>query len=154
MIWFLLIIPLWILFNWAAPLASLYKAERLGLGRLPADLLRLHPRVSRHIRFYLCDLRHSYGFSVWMWPYTVVVFDRKFFSAASGDLVRFVVAHELGHTKGKDHVQRWWAIVTGVALLPAMRRRFVKQELAADRYAIALTGFRRDQFIGAWHHGR
>ena len=141
------LVVVWLLFNWAAPLASLYKAERLGLGRLPADLLQWPP--AKRIRFYLGDLRHSYGFSVWMWPYTVVVFDRKFFSAASGDLIRFVVAHELGHARGKDHVQRWLAVVTGVALLPVMRRRFVKQELAADRYAIALTGFRRDQFRAA-----
>ena len=143
MIWLSLLL-LWVLFNWAAPLAVLARAERLGLGRLPADLLR-RPEA-RRVRFYLGSLRRSYGFSVWLWPWTVVVFDRRFFSGASGDLVRWVVAHELGHALRGDQVERWWAIVTGAVLLPAARRRLRWHETNADLYAIALTGLRRDMF--------
>lgn len=146
MIWLLLIIPLWLLFNWAAPFATLVNAEPLGLGRLPADLLK-RPEA-RRIRFYLGTLRRSYGFSVWLWPWTVVVFDRRFFAAASGDLVRFVVAHELGHALHRDHVQRWWAIVTGAVMLPVVRRRLVQHEHNADYYAMMLTDLRRDMFKG------
>lgn len=137
-------LAVWLLFNWAVPFATLVRAERLGLGRLPADLLKM-PEAQR-MRFYLGTLRRSYGFSVWLWPWTVVVFDRRFFAGASGDLVRFVVAHELGHAERGDHVARWWAVVTGVALLPAMRRRFVLHEVNADMYAIYRTGLRRDMF--------
>ena len=134
----------WLVFNWGAPLAVLARAESLSLGRLPADLLK-RPEA-RQVRFYLADLRRSYGFSVWLWPRTVVVFDRRFFAAAGGDLVRFVVAHELGHALRGDHVERGWAVVTGVVLLPMMRRRLALHEINADLYAIALTGQRRDQF--------
>lgn len=143
----LLLLLLWLLFNWLAPATvMMYGAERLSLGRLPADLLRR--TEAKRVRFYLGTCRRSYGYSVWVWPYTVVIFDRRFFTAASGDLVRFVVAHELGHVIHRDHVQRWWAVVTGVALLPIIKRRFEEQEQSADRYAIALTGLQRSQFPG------
>lgn len=144
--WILFFMLLWLLFNWAAPFAVLARAEPLGLGRLPADLLK-RPEAKR-IKFYLGTLRRSYGFSVWLWPHTIVVFDRRFFAAASGDLVRFVVAHELGHALRGDHVERWWAIVSGAVALPAVRRRLAWHERNADYYATALTGFRRDMFKG------
>ena len=147
MIWIVLafVLFLWLAFNVAASYAPLLLAERISPGRLPAELLARGE--ARRVRFYVGANRMSYAFSAWAPPlWTVVVFDREFFRRATPELVRFVVAHELGHAAAHHHVWRWAAVVPGVALLPAVRRALARQDTTADAYATALTGFRKEHF--------
>mgnify|MGYP001561246926 CR=1 FL=1 len=141
----LILIFLWLAFNVAASYAPLILSERISPGRLPAELLKR--QEARRVRFYIGSNRISYAFSAWAPPlWTVVVFDRRFFQRASPELVRFVVAHELGHAAAHHHIWRWFAIVSGIALLPAVRRRLARQEDTADNYATLLTGFKKSFF--------
>lgn len=135
----------WVLFNVAASYAPLVLAERISPGRLPAELLKRDE--ARNVRFYVGRNSVSYAFSIWAPPlWSVVVFDKKFFERASPELVRFVVAHELGHAAARHYVWRWFAIVTGVALFPFVRRWIEKQEETADAYATQLTGLKKEFF--------
>jgi Zn-dependent protease with chaperone function len=139
----LVLFVLWVLFNLLAGYAPLMLAERISPGRLPADLLN---EKNARVRFYVGENVRSYAFNVWAPPYTAVVFDRRFFQNASPDLLRFVIAHELGHAKMKHHIQRWIAIVSGLALIPAVRQQFVRQEQDADLYAEMVTGMHKSSF--------
>lgn len=146
MIWFFVTLTAaWVVFNVAASYAPLIIAERISPGRLPAELLALGE--ARYVRFYVGNNASSYAFSAWAPPlWTVVVFDRSFFRKASPELVRFVVAHELGHAASHHHIWRWFAVVTGLALFPAVRRMLARQEQTADAYATFLTGFKKEFF--------
>lgn len=145
MTFFLILLAAWVLFNVAASYAPLILAERISPGRLPAELLKR--REARRVRFYVGNNHSSYGFSAWAPPFwTVVVFDRRFFQRASPELVRFVVAHELGHAAAGHHVWRWFAVVSGAVLLPFIRRELDRQEAIADIYATFLTGFKKEHF--------
>ena len=146
MIWFVFaLFSMWLLFNVCASYAPLLLADRISPGRLPAELLKRDE--ARRVRFYVGDNRISYAFSAWAPPlWTVVVFDRAFFQRASPELVRFVVAHELGHAAAGHHVSRWFAVVSGAALFPAVRRWLSRQEETADHYATLLTGFKKEHF--------
>lgn len=140
----LTILALWVAFNWAAPFTVLARAERIGRGRLPAELLEW-ARDAR-VRFYVARLVGGYGYSVWAPPWSVVVFDRGFLARASPALVRFVVAHELAHFALGHHRQRWFAVVTGAVLIPAVRRRLKRMEAEADAVAERHTGLRGASF--------
>lgn len=148
MSWLLLLPLAWLLFNLSASYAPLILAERISPGRLPAELLVRGE--ARWVRFYVGNNVASYAFSSWA-PFfgTAVVFDRAFFRRATPELVRFVVAHELGHAACHHHRWRWFAVVSGVAILPAVRRALARQESVADAYATALTGFKPEHFA---HH--
>lgn len=138
------LLVLWVGFNWSSPLALLGDAEELSLGRLPAELLA---RVRAHkVRFYLSALRRGPGFSAWVWPWSFVVFDRQFFRHASPELVRYLIAHELAHFALRHPQRRWLVVVTGVVLLPPVRRWLARCEDEADAFAEKLTGFRREFF--------
>ena len=138
------LLVLWVLFNLLAGYAPLLLAERISPGRLPAELLRLG--TAKRVRFYVGNNVKSYAYSLWAPPYTVVVFDRRFFLRAEPDLVRFVVAHELGHAHAHHHIIRWLSIVTGAVLLPVVRRVLLRHELDADSYAMELTGLTKSMF--------
>lgn len=146
MTWFFLALVIaWIVFNIAASYAPLIVAERISPGRLPVELLARGE--ARYVRFYVGNNVSSYAFSSWAPPlWTVVVFDRAFFRKATPELVRFVVAHELGHAAAHHHIWRWFAVVTGLALFPAVRRMLARQEATADAYATFLTGFKKEHF--------
>lgn len=150
MTWLLALLALWLLFNWAAPFATLVGAERISPGRLPAELLVW--RDARQVRFYMADLprgkRVGLGFSIWAPPFSVVVFDREFFSKAPASMIRFVVAHELAHFALGHHRLRWFAAVTGLILLPAVRRRLARTEDEADAAATKRTGLSKNLFPG------
>ena len=142
---FLTLLLAWVAFNVAASYAPLIVAERISPGRLPAELLALGE--ARYVRFYVGNNKASYAFSAWAPPlWTVVVFDRSFFRKASPELVRFVVAHELGHAASHHHIWRWFAVVSGLALFPAVRRMLTRQEQTADAYATLLTGLKKEFF--------
>jgi len=144
-IWVLTAVLLWLTFNLASSYAPLLLAERISPGRLPAELLARGE--ARRVRFYVGETRISYGFSAWAPPcWTVVVFNRQFFRRAPPELVRFVVAHELGHAAENHHVWRWFAVTSGAILFPFVRRALARQEETADAYALRLTGFRREFF--------
>ncbi len=146
MTWFLFTLACaWFIFNVAASYAPLVLAERISPGRLPAELLARGE--ARYVRFYVGNNASSYAFSAWAPPlWTVVVFDRAFFRKASPELVRFVVAHELGHASAHHHIWRWFAVVTGLVLFPVVRRMLARQEDVADVYATFLTGFKKEFF--------
>ncbi len=150
-IWLLVMLAFWVLFNWAAPFAVLVGAERIGRGRLPADLLTWGR--DREVRFYVAQLSNGYGFSVWAPPWSVVVFDKDFFAQASPPLVRFVIAHELAHFSLGHHRRRWFAVVSGAVLMPAVQRRLARMEGAADSWAEWQTGLKRSSFpqLGGHH---
>ena len=147
MIWLTVIgfIVVWVAFNVAAAYAPLLLSERISPGRLPTELLARGE--ARRVRFYVGTCVSAYAFSSWAPPlWTVVVFDRRFFRQATPALLRFVVAHELGHAANGHHVLRWCAVVSGAALLPAVRRALARQEEQADAYATFLTGFKKEHF--------
>lgn len=150
MTWILALIALWLAFNWAAPFATLVGATRISPGRLPAALLT--SADARRVRFYVADLprgkRVGLGFSIWAPPFSVVVFDRRFFAHASAPMIRFVVAHELAHFSLGHHRLRWLAAVTGLALLPSVRRRLARTEDEADAEATRRTGLVKSLFPG------
>lgn len=149
MIWFFTtLLVLWVAFNLAAPYAPLMLAERISPGRLPAELLQLGE--ARRVRFYVGRTLTSYAFSAWAPPlWHIVVFDERFFSRATQELLRFVIAHELGHAAAHHHIWRWAAVTSGAVLLPAVRRALQRQEDSADAYATKLTGFKKEFFA---HH--
>lgn len=145
MTWLLIGLALWLAFNIAASYAPLLLAERISPGRLPAELLARGE--ARRVRFYVGQTVQSYAFSSWAPPLiTVVIFNREFFRRATPELVRFVIAHELGHAAARHHIWRWFAVVSGLALLPFVRRWLIRQEDEADAYATALTGFKKEFF--------
>ncbi|MDZ4346061.1 MAG: hypothetical protein U1E51_26920 [Candidatus Binatia bacterium] len=146
----LAVLALWVLFNWAAPFATLVDAARISPGRLPAALLT--SAGARKARFYTANLprgkRIGLGFSIWAPPFSAVVFDREFFAHASTPMIRFVVAHELAHFSLGHHRMRWWAVVSGAILLPAVRQRLVNTEDEADAEATRRTGLAKSMFPG------
>lgn len=146
MSWFILVAVVgWVLANLAAPYAALLLAERISPGRLPAELLRRGE--ARGVQFYVASTTMSYGYSCWaVGRGAVVVFNREFFRRATPELVRFVIAHELGHAAAHHHVWRFLVIVSGAVLLPPVRRLLLRHEVEADDYAEELTGFKREHF--------
>ena len=144
MTWALILAALWVLANLAASYAPLALSERISPGRLPVELLARGE--ARRVRFYVGETVASYAFSAWAPPWTVVIFNRRFFARATPELLRFVVAHELGHAAAGHHILRWVAVVSGAALLPAVRRALARQEDSADAYATRLTGFKKEFF--------
>jgi len=149
--WVLVLACFWVLFNWAAPFAVLAKALPISRGRLPGELLDWD--TDGDVRFYTGPLSGGYGFSIWAPPWSIVVFDRDFFAQASPSLVRFVVAHELAHFSLGHHRKRWFAVVTGVALLPVVRGWLRRMEDEADMVAQLLTKSKRSDFpqLGGHH---
>ena len=146
MLTFILVLAVaWVAFNLLASYAPLLLAERISPGRLPAELLARGE--ARTMGFYVGKNRMSYAFSCWVPPdRTIVVFDEAFFRRATPELLRFVIAHELGHAASNHHVWRWFAIVSGAAFFPFVRRRLARHEDEADAYATKLTGFKKEFF--------
>lgn len=137
----------WVVFNLVAPRVAVLRAEPIGWGRLPAELLTMSR--DRRVRFYHADLSRGYGYSVWApLSLNVVIFDRTFYAHASPALVRFVVAHELAHFHAGHHRWRWAAVVSGAILLPAVRRWLLAMEAEADAEAERRTGYDRSMFKG------
>ena len=149
--WVLVLICFWVLFNWASPFAVLVHAKRINRGRLPADLLTWGR--DREVRFYVARLSGGYGFSIWAPPWSVVVFDKDFFAQAAPPLMRFVIAHELAHFSLGHHRARWFAVVSGAVLLPAVRRWLGRMEDEAHAVAEWRTGLKRSSFpqLGGHH---
>lgn len=145
MILAIVILLAWIALNIAAPFAILLGAQRVARGRLPAELLAWDSDAE--VRFYVSTLRAGYGFSLWAPPWSVIVFDREFFRHAGSDLIRFVIAHELAHFTLGHHKFRWFSVVTGIVLFPAVRRKLRRMEDEADAVATIKTGFNRAQFV-------
>lgn len=144
--WVLSILALWLLFNWVSPFAALLstQAKPISRGRLPAELLRWGK--DKEVRFYVADLKRGYGFSVWAPPWSVVVFDKRFFTNAYPNMIRYVVAHELAHFSLGHHRERWLMVITGLVILPSVRKRLHEMEAEADAEAERVTGFKRSFF--------
>ena len=138
----IMLLAVWLVFNWLAPLAALRGAVRLSLGRIPGEIVQR--AGAERVEFYQAVLDRGYAFSIWSWPHQFVVLDRGFALHAHPAQVRFVLAHELGHCALGHLRRRWLAAVTGAALCAPFRRRLVRgEEEAADAYAEALTGLPR-----------
>jgi hypothetical protein len=142
--WVLVLACFWLLFNWAAGFSVLTAAQPISRGRLPAELL--HWDKDNKVRFYVANLVGGYGFSLWAPPFSIVIFDRDFFAQASPPLVRFVIAHELAHFTLGHHRKRWFAVVFGLVLLPAVRRWLQQMEHEADQVAFWRTESKRSSF--------
>lgn len=139
-----LLVGLWVAFNLIAPYVILLRAERVSWGRLPAELLTA--KRDKRVRFYITTLNNSYGYSVFSPWLNLVVFDKRFFAHASPSLIRFVIAHELAHFHHNHHRKRWAAVVTGLVLIPAVRRWLLRMEDEADAEASRRTGLLRSSF--------
>ena len=137
-------VALWLLLNWLAPFATLARAERMPLGRVPIELVAVARQ--HRARLYVAPLVRLGGYSVLAWPWRLVIFDREFFTRASGAQVRFLIAHELGHCALGHLEHRWLATVSGTVLLPAVRRRLDAMEREADDFARQLTGITPREF--------
>ena len=139
-----ILVLLWIVFNLVAPYVVLLRAERIGWGRLPAELLM--SAQDKKVKFYITSLKGGYGFSVWAPGMPLIVFDKGFFRGATPPLLRFVIAHEMGHFHQHHHIKRWMMVVTGLVLVPAVRRWLARMEDDADAEAARRTGFSRKLF--------
>ncbi len=128
----------WLIFNWLAPLSLLSYCQRISIGRIPKNIL--DAADAHHVRFYVGKLERSAAFSTWLGWRHAVVLDRDFMHSAPSDVVRFVLAHELGHCVLGHLRLRWLLTVTALAMLPSMRRYLDQKEGDADAYAEALTG--------------
>ena len=91
----IMLLAVWLVFNWLAPLAALRGAVRLSLGRIPGEIVQR--AGAERVEFYQAVLDRGYAFSIWSWPHQFVVLDRGFALHAHPAQVRFVLAHELGH---------------------------------------------------------
>ena len=139
-----LLVGLWVAFNLIAPYAILLRAEQVSWGRLPAELLMV--KRDKQVRFYITTLNNSYGYSVFSPFLNLVVFDKRFFAHASPAELRFVISHELAHFHQHHHQKRWMLVVTGLVLLPAVRRWLLQMEDDADAEAERRTGLSRKLF--------
>ncbi len=136
---------LWLALNLIAPYVVLLRAEKISWGRLPAELLM--SKRDKKVRFYMTRLNNSYGYSVFSPLFlNLVVFDKNFFAHASPALIRFVVAHEMSHFHFNHHRKRWVMVVTGLVLVPAVKRWLLRMEDEADAEAAYRTGFNRKLF--------
>lgn len=142
--WASLLLLIWVVFNWLAPLEVLYRSQRISPGRLPRELLV--SGEAHKVHFYLADLTLGYGYSVWSPPMNMIVFDRVFFNRASPHLVRFVVAHELAHFSLNHHRKRWLLVVFCFGWLPWTNKMFQRFEDEADAEASRRTGLTRKMF--------
>ena len=144
-VYLLVAVVVWLVFNILAPYAVLLRAEPISWGRLPAALLT--NVKDKKVRFYITTLKGSYGYSVFSpTGLHLVVFDKTFFAKASPACIRFVVSHELAHFHQRHHQKRWLLVVTGLVLLPAIRRWLLRMEDEADLDAAYRTGFTRKMF--------
>lgn len=144
MITFAIVLVLWLLLNWLAPLTLLIDAKKMSLGRLPKELVDLSHE--QKITFYTGKLTRGLGFSTSTWPRVFVVFDAEFMRHCTPSLTRFVIAHEIGHCVLGHLRERYLLTVSGFALLPAGKARLLAMENEADDYATKLTGFKREFF--------
>ena len=134
----------WLVFNILAPYAVLTKSTPISIGRLPAELLM--DVDHKKVKFYTSNLAAGYGYSVWAPPLNLIIFDKAFFSRASPALIRYVVAHELGHFTLGHHKKRWFCIVTGAVLFKGIRDWLLEMEEEADVIAVRRTGYHRKSF--------
>lgn len=139
----LVLLLLWILFNWLSPLALLAFSQRMSIGRIPGEILA---RANKHnVSYYIANLSsRGYAFTTCLgWRYAVVL-DRAFLQQAQPAQIRFVLAHELGHC-ALGHVKlKIICVTTGLILLPFVRDRLKELEEAADEFASNLSGLPRD----------
>lgn len=140
----IVVLVLWVAFNLLAPYAVLLRAEPISWGRLPAELLM--QQRDKKVKFYISILSGSYGYSVFSPGLHLVVFDKNFFAHASPACIRFVVGHELAHFHLHHHQKRWVLVVTGLVLLPFVRKWLSRMEDEADAEAIHRTGLVREMF--------
>lgn len=132
---------LWVLFNWLAPLVIKFTATRMHIGNVPPELL-VKASMNK-VQFYRAKLVQGYAFTVWCWPIRIVVIDEDFLKRAPADMVRFVLAHELGHILLGHTFRRWFSVVTGLWLFKGVRDYLAKQEESADKFAEELVGIPR-----------
>lgn len=138
-------LALWLGFNWLAPLATVSGAQKMSEGRIPAGLLRL--ARDYRVTFYTSELYRGPGFSAWVWPRHIIVLDAAFLRTLTPEHSRFVIAHELGHVALGHLKIRWLCVVTGLIMLPGIKRRLdIDHESEADTVAERLTGFKREFF--------
>ena len=139
------IMVLWIAFNLLTPYAVLRRSEPISWGRLPAELLTA--QQDKKVRFFITSLKGSYGYSVFSpMGLHLVIFDKTFFAKASPACIRFVVAHEVAHFHLHHHQKRWFLVVTGLVLLPPIRKWLLRMEDEADAEASRRTGLSRSSF--------
>ena len=144
--WALGVCAAWLVFNWLAPLAILLYCKPLGLGRIPGEILY---RANAHrVSYYTARLDGGYAFSVWMGWRHAVVLDEAFMRHAPPVVIRFVLAHELGHCALGHLRWRWACAVTGAILLPWVRRWLAHAEGEADAWAESLSGISRTVLRG------
>ena len=134
----------WVVFCYVSPFSVLVRAQRIDRGRLPAELLEWD--VDNKVRFYLANLHGGYGFSIWAPPMSVVVFDRQFFTHANVPLIKFVIAHELAHFRLGHHRKKFFAVLSGLFLIKAVRRRMRNYENEADDVAERMTARKKKSF--------
>ena len=140
----LTVTALWVVFNLLTPYAVLLRAQPISWGRLPAELLTA--QQDRKVKFYMTSLQGSYGYSVFSPGLHLVIFDKIFFARASPALLRFVISHELAHFHQHHHQKRWMLVVTGLVLLPIVRKWLLRMEDEADAEASRRTGLVRSSF--------
>lgn len=132
---------LWVAFNWLAPLAVVRLFTPLSIAQLPGEILARANGIG--VDYYKARLAQGLAFTVWSWPRKIVVINEDFLLYGKPSVIRFVLAHELGHIALGHTFKRWLAIVTFVYCLPFVRKWLKDHEYGADEYAEQLTGVSR-----------
>ncbi len=140
----LILVALWVVFNWLAPFSLLRRSERMSAGRVPSALAHEAQRVGA--RLYISHLTKPGGFSVLAWPMKLIVFDRDSLALTPAWAWRFLIAHEIGHCALGHLWKRWALTVTGLVLLPCAGWWLNEMEREADAYAERLTGLKAGSF--------
>lgn len=118
----------------------------MNVGNLPGEIL--YRANANRVRYYRAKLDRGFAFTVWSWPYRIVVINDDFLALSRPDIIRFVLAHELGHIVLGHSFARWISVVTGMALFPSVRRWLGRNEGDADEYAEQLSGVQRTALWG------
>lgn len=140
--WLLGLLGAWLLFNFLAPLSLLAFAEPMSLGRIPADILQA--ANAHKVKYYHAKLAHDgFAFSTWLGTRHAVVLSKSFLERGYPTQIRFVLAHELAHCILGHLRLRWLITVTGLVLLPPVKRWFATKEEEADLLGERLSGLPR-----------
>lgn len=147
------VVLLWITFNLLVPFSVVQTAQPMGIGRIPADIL--FRANTEKVHYYVDKLMEvdehgrmtkgrGVAYTAWLGNMHIVVIDQTFLKRAQPAQIRFVLAHELAHCALGHVRQRWLAVVSGLVLLPFVRRKLKDLEDEADTYAETLSGLPKE----------
>lgn len=142
----ILLILGWFAGAWLSPVLLANGRRPLSLyelSLLPADLQH-HAMKLDVVLYTVAGLgAEGFSFSAIFFTQRVICIDRTFLHHAPAAVVRFVIAHELGHHLFCHPERKALAYMTGLRVFPAVRRILDQFEEQANRWAEFQTGLAR-----------